>query len=87
MTTGLVTSRTNAIIQFSMALFPLPLACGAPIGEYGLGGQYRVLPEKMRHSHAVFAIIIAFIGFRLLQRSGIVDTEMNRILSFVFTRN
>jgi len=78
--TGFYASLTCAVIQFGMALFQLSLACGAPFGEYALGGQHRILPKKMRPTSAVFVIIFTFIGFCFLQRGGIVDMGMNRIL-------
>lgn len=80
MTIGFSTSLTCAIIQFGMSLFQLSLACGAPFGEYALGGQHRILPKKMRPTSIVFALIFSFIGFCFLQRGGIVDMGMNRIL-------
>ena len=80
MTIGFSTSLTCAAIQYGMALFQLSLACGAPFGEYALGGHHRILPKKMRPASAVFALIFAFIGFCFLQRGGIVNPGLNRLL-------
>ncbi len=67
---------------FSFAILQLALTLGAPLGEYVLGGQYRVLPMKMRLISFTFFCIFIFVGLIYLQRGNIVNIG----LSFLFVK-
>jgi hypothetical protein len=53
------------VILAALAVFQVALVAGAPLGHFAWGGQYRVLPSRLRIGsavstvlYAVFAIII-----------------------------
>lgn len=60
-----------------LAVLSLALFFGAPIGEYALGGRYKVLVGKQRLM-ALFALCVQLIGiFVLLRGSGILVAPLN----------
>jgi hypothetical protein len=69
---GGIASLISAILTFIMALLQLSLTFGAPFGEYVLGGQYRVLPPKMRYTSTTFSIIFTIIALAFLQKGKIL---------------
>lgn len=60
-----------------LAVLSLALFFGAPIGEYALGGRYKVLVGKQRLM-ALFALCVQLIGiFVLLRGSGILVAPLS----------
>lgn len=72
-----IASIICAIITFGMALLQLSLTFGAPLGEYILGGQHKVLPKRMRLTSCTFALIFTFIGLSYLQRGNVLSLGLN----------
>lgn len=72
-----IVSILCAITTFGMALLQLSLTFGSPLGEYVLGGQYRVLPKRMRLISSTFALIFTFIGLSYLQRGNVLSIGLN----------
>jgi hypothetical protein len=67
---GNIASLICAIITLGMALLQLSLTFGSPLGEYVLGGQHKVLPQKMRLVSSAFTLIFIFVGMCYLQRGN-----------------
>ena len=55
----------------SIAVFQVLLALGLPLGEFAMGGYYKVLPYKLRVASAINAIILLVMGvvFEILTSS------------------
>ena len=67
-----IASLICGTITFGMALLQLSLTFGLPFGEYVLGGQHRVLPQRMRFISSAFTLIFIFIGMCYLHRGNIL---------------
>lgn len=54
---------------------------GLPIGEFAMGGKYKVLPRKMRIACSVFVFIATFGILALMQAGGIfsIGLPMNAV--------
>ena len=61
------------VILAALAIFQLALALGAPLGRFAWGGQYRVLPARLRVGSAVAILIYALIAVIALDRVGAID--------------
>lgn len=64
------------------------LVFGAPLGEYAMGGKYRVVPVKNR-AMIVIAIVVQLFGIvMLLHAGGIINTvlpvKVVKIACYVF---
>jgi hypothetical protein len=58
------------------------------IGEYAMGGYYKVLPKKLRIVGVINAIILLFMGFVFLQHTDVLyglHFLPTNILVWVFT--
>jgi hypothetical protein len=66
-----------AIITFGMALLQLSITFGAPLGEYVLGGENKVLPPKMRFVSCTFFLLFIFVGMSYLQWGNILHIGFN----------
>ncbi|MFC4402574.1 hypothetical protein [Gracilibacillus xinjiangensis] len=62
-----------AVICLFVALFQVFLALGYPLGEFAMGGYYKILPGKLRIVSAVNAIILLLFGFVFLLHSNIIS--------------
>lgn len=62
-----------AIIFISISVFQILLSLGYPLGEYAMGGYYKVLPQKLRIMSVINAIILLFMGFVFLQHTDVLD--------------
>ena len=61
-----------AVTILGVVAFQLALACGAPWGEYAMGGAvHGQFPPVMRVVAVVQAIMLAVLGFVVLGRVGI----------------
>lgn len=76
------------IMFVSIAIFQVLLSLGFPLGEYAMGGYYKVFPKKLRIASVVNAMILLFMGFVFLQHSNVlngVDFLSTHILVWVIT--
>ena len=55
----------------SIAVFQILLSFGFPLGDYALGGYYKVLPKKLRILSAINALILLFMGYVFLQHTEV----------------
>jgi len=77
-----------AILFMSIAVFQVLLSLGYPLGEYAMGGYYKVLPKKLRIAGVINALILVFMGFVFLQHANVlngVDFLSTNILVWVIT--
>lgn len=61
-----------AIIFLSIAVFQVLLSLGYPLGEFAMGGYFKVLPKKLRMISAVNAIILLLMAFVFLVDSKVI---------------
>ena len=59
------------ILFVSIAFFQVLLSLGFPLGEFALGGYYKVLPKKLRIVSAVNAMVLVFMSFVFLQHTDV----------------
>lgn len=69
-----IASIIVTVMFISIAVFQVLLSLGMPLGEYALGGYYKVLPKKLRILSAINAIILLFMGFIFLQHTNIIPS-------------
>ncbi|WP_252504627.1 hypothetical protein [Sporosarcina sp. Marseille-Q4943] len=62
-----------AILFVAIAVFQVLLSLGFSIGEFAMGGSYKVLPKKLRIVSAVNALILLFMGFVFLQHTNVLQ--------------
>ena len=83
-----VSSIIVAILFVSIAVFQVLLSLGYPLGEYAMGGYYKVLPKKLRITSVVNALILLCMGFVFLQHANVligVDFLSTNVLVWVIT--
>ncbi len=76
-------------ITFGIAAFLyILIALGLPLGEFAMGGKYKVLPPRLRVAIAVSVLIQLFAIMILLQTGGVVPAlfsmRITRIICFSF---
>jgi hypothetical protein len=59
-------------ILAGLALLQVLLICGLPLGNYGWGGQHRVLPPRLRVASAVAILLYAAFAALVMSRAGIL---------------
>lgn len=57
------------VLLGALAVFQVLLACGAPLGRFAWGGQFVVLPTRLRAGSVLSVVIYAAMGWVLLARS------------------
>ena len=62
----------GALIFFCIAVLTILVALGFPLGEFTMGGQYKILPIKFRIMAIVSVVIQIFAIFIVLQAGGII---------------
>ncbi|WP_026582684.1 hypothetical protein [Bacillus sp. J33] len=62
-----------AIMFVSISVFQVFLSLGYPLGEYAMGGYYKVLPKKLRIMSVINAIILLFMGFVFLLHADVLN--------------
>ena len=67
-----ISSIIVAILMVTIAFFQVLLALGYPLGEYAMGGYYKVLPKKLRIVSVVNAFILLFMGYVVLKHSNVL---------------
>ena len=78
----------GAALLFIAAVLEVLLVAGLPLGEFTMGGRYKVLPPMMRGA-AVFSLLTqVFAGLILLQAAGFMGMwftfGVTRIICYVF---
>ncbi|WP_214482257.1 hypothetical protein [Bacillus sp. SM2101] len=68
-----VLSIIVAIMFAFIAVFQVLLALGVPLGEFAMGGFYKVLPKKLRIISFINAIILLFMGVVFLQHTNFLN--------------
>ena len=69
-----------AMLTFLMAALHLLLLCGAPLGEYVLGGTNRVIPKPKRKLNVFFLVLFTFLGVIYLTQTSYLSVHMNEII-------
>lgn len=70
----IISATILALVVLScLSVFQLLLASGQPLGDYAWGGQYKVLPKKLRISSAASIILYAVFALFLLSKSNILN--------------
>lgn len=81
-------SCITAIITFGMAVLQLALTLGAPLGEYALGGRYKVLPPPMRLVSGAYCLVFIFVGLIYLQKGKVINFGFSpRLVNIVLIIN
>jgi hypothetical protein len=62
----------GAILFAIVAVMTVLAACGVPLGEFTMGGKYKVLPKKLRIMAVISFIIQMFAIIIILQAGGIL---------------
>jgi hypothetical protein len=65
-------SILGAFLFAIVAVMTVLVACGLPLGEFTMGGKYKVLPKQFRIMAVVSFIIQVFAIFIILQAGGIL---------------
>lgn len=60
-------------VLFGLGVFQLLLAAGAPLGRFAWGGQYRVLPTRLRVGSLVSTCLYAVFSLVVLDRAGMLS--------------
>ena len=60
----------GAFLFAMVAVMTVLVACGLPLGEFTMGGKYKVLPKQLRIMAVVSFIIQVFAIFIILQAGG-----------------
>ncbi|ANC77628.1 hypothetical protein ABE65_012805 [Fictibacillus phosphorivorans] len=61
-----------AIMFVSISVFQVLLSLGYPLGEFAMGGFYKVLPKKLRIMSMINAIILLFMGIVFLKHTDVL---------------
>lgn len=81
-------SLIGAIIFLAIAIMTILVACGLPLGEFTMGGQYRILPKKLRVMSMVCVVIQIFAVIFILQAGGFIKlwfpSNITRYICFFF---
>lgn len=80
---GYITSAICSAITFGMALLHLLLLFGAPLGEYVLGGEDRVMPLKKRVVNGFCCLLFSLSSIAFLQRGNILTLNINPLIGFI----
>lgn len=68
-----ISSIVVTIMFVSIAVFQVLLSLGYPLGEFAMGGYYKILPKKFRVVSVVNAIILLFMSVVFLQHSNVLQ--------------
>ena len=83
-----VSSIIVTILFVSIAVFQVLLSLGYPLGEFAMGGYYKVLPKKLRIASVANALILLFMGFVFLKHTNVLiglDFLPTNILVWIIT--
>ena len=65
-----MTAIIGAVLLFLVVIMSVALILGAPLGEFTLGGQFKVFPAKLRVVLATQLLLQVFFAIVLLQLGG-----------------
>jgi cation transport ATPase len=74
---GYIAALVCTVTTLGCALLQLSLTLGAPLGEYALGGQDRVLPKRKRLLSGTLSVLWVIFGMLNLQKGKILDIGLN----------
>jgi hypothetical protein len=78
----------GAILFLGIAIMTVLVAIGLPLGEFTMGGQYKILPDNLRIMAIVSVIIQIFAIVIILQAGGFVPLmfsyNITRYICFFF---
>jgi len=66
-----------------MALLHLLLLFGAPLGEYVLGGQDKIMPPPKRVVNGFCYLLFSLSGIAFLQRGNILTLDINPLIGLI----
>lgn len=83
-----VSSITGAVLLMAVAVMEILLIFGLPLGEFTMGGRYKVLPPMYRMFAASSVILQIFGAAMILQGGGLMNMwfagKAIKIICFVF---
>lgn len=83
-----VSSITGAVLLLAVAVMEILLIFGLPLGEFTMGGRYKVLPPMYRMFAASSVILQIFGAAMILQGGGLMNMwfagKVIKIICFVF---
>ena len=59
----------GAVLFAVVAIMTILVACGLPLGEFTMGGKYKVLPPPLRYA-AVFSFAIQLFAIVIILQAG-----------------
>ena len=81
-------SITGAVLLLAVAVVEVLLIFGLPLGEFTMGGRYKVLPPLLRVAAASSVILQLFGAAMILQGGGLMNmwfsSGVTKIVCFVF---
>ncbi|MBR3142495.1 MAG: hypothetical protein IKF09_05000 [Clostridiales bacterium] len=81
-------SVIGAVLLLIVAVLEVLLICGLPLGEFTMGGRYKVLPPMYRVFAASSVVLQIFGALMLLQGGGFMNMMFGagptRIICYVF---
>ena len=66
-------SILGAVLFGVIAIMTVLVACGLPLGEFTMGGQYKILPKKLRVVAVISVAIQIFAMIIILQAGGFIS--------------
>lgn len=82
-------SAIGALLSFLTAMFQFMLVLGFPYAEVSWGGNYKVLPKKLRILSVFAMIMLVFIGFFYLFAAKILPViipyNITKIIIWIIT--
>ena len=66
-------SILGAVLFGVIATMTVLVACGLPLGEFTMGGQHKILPEKFRVMAVISVAIQIFAMIIILQAGGFIS--------------
>lgn len=83
-----VSSITGTVLLLAVAVMEILLIFGLPLGEFTMGGRYKVLPPMYRMLAASSVILQLFGAAMILQGGGLMNMwfagKVIKIICFVF---
>ena len=83
-----VSTITGAVLLLAVAVMEILLIFGLPLGEFTMGGRYKVLPPMYRMFAASSVILQLFGAAMILQGGGLMNMwfagKVIKIICFVF---
>ena len=65
-------SILGAVLFGVIAIMTVLVACGLPLGEFTMGGQHKILPNKLRVAAVISVAIQIFAMIIILQAGGFI---------------